>query len=1515
MKISEQNSLRVLLLAITLTILGGAIGIMFYASQYDESVLASNQELLAVRVDSECANGFIMADDGTCVPDCSPNQELNKSRTACIPKCSDNQTRNADGQCVEKIADCPEGYDLGSGGKCLEINCESQEWDDNGKCIIRQREEPACSKNETRDTSGKCIPKCSDNEYYDSTSNSCLPKIEIDPREEEKEKCLAEGRSWDDQTGCYDKKDSGDIDGDGIPNSEDPDIDNDGYLNDDDLDAWHYNVGDRDILMFATLAYEPVSASQDKISGDTMTGNGRTVKENYYRNNKTSEPVDTYETGYPDYFNYVCSGERSIYPITAWNNARDGKNPCMIDEDTMIGMQSQNYNSEIGQLLGAWQTPNKDFFFGDDGELTGQGAELYKESYEARGLGEEAYKGYASIEEVNQWLIVDHVAQRIKYPDNYVPNLTKNEGIMQATVFRLNNNFVIAYRGTDFPDVVDWISDATYASNSIKGYEDAAQEYATRIVEAFSQEYFKNPDEYIEKYGGEPNFYITGHSLGGYLAPVGAIGVIKSNVNGKEFLRDVVYFNGMGVGLFGSGSLIAVLNGQRDSDYNRLFEWAQETDENGAFLHKVMCYSINGDPVSALGRHINQTGYYSAEGAIKYHASEHEAFVQKATRSKILEAFINTTLWGNPIAKALGEHGEMYNRLDDAKDYMEYYSDIYGDSFSSLLKTTGSISLFDIFFFCHEPSASLFYNISQGTRGYKTQIHLTTNRSGKTIVLTSEVNGDVESYAWYKDGNLIGTSNSYSFVPSELSNGTYTVSAVVKTRESNKEIKKVTVTETTTIDETAPRVIINTEGGVRSIKSGGTVNFIVRVTDSGVFRDEVLTIDELGITGTILNKYLKISTPVLLSESTANEKVYKVSVTSSAAGAIALKVKSGAFVDTTDLASSETKSPTVQFTIFKDSQEDKTRPTVKIMPETTLKTEKGQSLRFRVEGFDEEGIKDANLKNNSSFTCAGSKAEWEDVVYSSDRKTAYSTVTVSCNDSTILPLYGVISIKAGAFIDNNENKNAVKLSSPISFTAPDDRTAPFVKITSVDGWKGTYGGSLKYVVTINDDSGVSDESTLEGNIDVLDIRNGITITNIEGPKYNNNKTVVSYTITVSSNEHCSKVLGCGGTFAIKAGAFKDSFGNGSLARISGNIAFASERDIVSPTVKITAEGSRSAEVGDSLNFKVIVKDAGGIDTSKVLKKEDFTIVNKGDANIYVDKVSEPTYNSAYTQAEYIVTVKGDAVSSNIQLSVKNGAAKDNAGNSSSSILSDFFMFIKRPDLTPPTITITPVTNWSAIKGNELKFVVKAKDDNKLSKNKTVTTSSFYMTKLITNDVYVKDVSPAKYSANDTEVSYTVTVYATKTGKARLSVKPGVFKDNSNNSNLLKLSEVITYEDVKDTTPPSVSIKNISKTSVKQGNMIELSITVSDAGGLSAASLTKDNLKITGNDKIAVKSVERTYKTNTEASWRVKIECTAPFGFGQLVRDAVLVVPKGLFRDGNKNGNKEEFSSLLRFTKY
>lgn len=680
------------------------------------------------------------------------------------------------------------------------------------------------------------------------------------------------------------------------------DTDGDGYLDDEDTDPEHWNVGDRDMLMFATLAYEPVSSEIDRISGDTMTGNGKTVAENYAERNPGATLTDEDGDGYMDYFNYICEDAVRFDGDLA-------DNECMIREDEMIGMQAQEYNTNELQkkifwsMMEPWQTVGKEYYFGgvDENDQEIQ---------------------FASIDEVKNWVIVDHTSEQTL-------QVFDEQARFEATTFRIDNNFVIAYRGTDFPDLAEWLMDISYGldlSGEIRGYEEAAGKYAEKILAKYTAEYEANKEEWIEKYGGEPNFYITGHSLGGYLAQIGALDIVKNKPVGAEYLRDVVYYNGMGLSFWG---------GSRLADVELLKNWANETDNNGR-KHKLMCYHNNGDLISALGNHVDHTGFYAASGAIIRHSKDTSLLqiMLREYKGKLLSKLvkkdsITAGLLGtldsaaNDISTILHlnkDHVDV-TRLDEVADYYSYYREQYGNYFKNSFGTYGTLSVMDLLWFCHEPSASLFNSVSQGSlRGTPEHIAVKQNLSSdkKSINLVAEVNADVTDYnwTWKKDGKELGTSKEKALSIPNDSGIEIELMTKINSRSTNKESERedrdTLVSDVVSIDTVAPKITIDSESRAWRVKRGNPISFIVTAKDDSNFSAARLSASDIDISGLGKNKVnVKVSSPWYSND--GKTVSWRVTLTSSTIGAITFKVAGGVAVDTNGNVSGSAKSKTITF--------------------------------------------------------------------------------------------------------------------------------------------------------------------------------------------------------------------------------------------------------------------------------------------------------------------------------------------------------------------------------------------------------------------------------------------------------------------------------------------------------------------------------------------------------------------------------------------------------------------------
>lgn len=212
------------------------------------------------------------------------------------------------------------------------------------------------------------------------------------------------------------------------------------------------------------------------------------------------------------------------------------------------------------------------------------------------------------------------------------------EGKLSVITFKKGNDYVIAYRGTDFPDVLEWLTDIEYATGK-NAQTEPAFNYAI-------SEYKR-----ITASNSNANIYVTGHSLGAYLAQIGGAAItLYETENGLLYnsrLAKVEYFNGMGIDLLkiNSGvkisstssttyylkdlkSALAALSIQnrdgsvytKDEMECRQVSWSSNACASG----RLVLYRTEGDPVSTLGLHygiINEvTG---SSDAITNHAYSH----------------------------------------------------------------------------------------------------------------------------------------------------------------------------------------------------------------------------------------------------------------------------------------------------------------------------------------------------------------------------------------------------------------------------------------------------------------------------------------------------------------------------------------------------------------------------------------------------------------------------------------------------------------------------------------------------------------------------------------------------------------------------------------------------------------------------------------------------------------------------------------------------------------------------
>lgn len=210
---------------------------------------------------------------------------------------------------------------------------------------------------------------------------------------------------------------------------------------------------------------------------------------------------------------------------------------------------------------------------------------------------------YATIHELDDWIVDDY---------------NSLQGIKQSglTAFRLKreNDIIIVIRGSN--SLVDAFEDIKY------GIKNAT------IQEKYLKEYIKETMEYYSKQKGNYNFYITGHSLGGYLAQIGGA-YIEDNINNYTNIKlaRIVDFNGMGINFFTAFGNEFNYGNKKDT-----IEILKKIGEEG----KLIEYYTYGDLVSSLGVHYGEMReLIPSIDSITYHRNNYA--VLKSFGSEILK--------------------------------------------------------------------------------------------------------------------------------------------------------------------------------------------------------------------------------------------------------------------------------------------------------------------------------------------------------------------------------------------------------------------------------------------------------------------------------------------------------------------------------------------------------------------------------------------------------------------------------------------------------------------------------------------------------------------------------------------------------------------------------------------------------------------------------------------------------------------------------------------------------------
>ena len=227
------------------------------------------------------------------------------------------------------------------------------------------------------------------------------------------------------------------------------------------------------------------------------------------------------------------------------------------------GTEAKRRSGFYGRIAGSRSEPGETYYFLNGASVKPGGSDAY----------------------VRDWVVAE-------YENIDVPPLIGAR--FSATVYAHGDDVVLAYRGTD--EKPEWNNDGLgyFANYTLE--EPHAKLMALRAARMYA--------------APRRNVYITGHSLGGYLAQVGAAELIRDGRADK--LRSCEYFNGMGLD-YGWMSPRLPDQYQHASERELLSGWGART--GGLVLRRIF-----GDPVSLLGTIRVRSGYtppMSASGIIR----------------------------------------------------------------------------------------------------------------------------------------------------------------------------------------------------------------------------------------------------------------------------------------------------------------------------------------------------------------------------------------------------------------------------------------------------------------------------------------------------------------------------------------------------------------------------------------------------------------------------------------------------------------------------------------------------------------------------------------------------------------------------------------------------------------------------------------------------------------------------------------------------------------------------------
>ena len=306
---------------------------------------------------------------------------------------------------------------------------------------------------------------------------------------------------------------------------------------------------------------------------------------------------------------------------------------------------------------------------------------------------------FADTSEVSDWEIVNFESSKgsVGIPQDGI--ITGWSGTFDAITFKKGNNYVISFRGTDFPDFMEWLIDISYIvgknEQSDKAFSYARNEYTNIINGQYDEN--ANPKDI--------KIYVTGHSLGAYLAEIGAAGIVSLGTdesgavtNPQAFynLEKVIYFNGMGIDALSLQGSSVISNIYKKVTGSKLYtevvgdnleylathtkDGKQATRTNGSGYKvnwsndiyssgRLALYRIDGDPVSSIALHYGEVWEFEpAADAVSHHKGSH------------FNLLISTLAGAKKIVTETSD--VVVKATNEVKEAIANWVDIYKESFN-----------------------------------------------------------------------------------------------------------------------------------------------------------------------------------------------------------------------------------------------------------------------------------------------------------------------------------------------------------------------------------------------------------------------------------------------------------------------------------------------------------------------------------------------------------------------------------------------------------------------------------------------------------------------------------------------------------------------------------------------------------------------------------------------------------------------------------------------------------------